>query len=71
MTSDSIKSYVKLYVLYTPTILYVQIIVYIKSGLKPTKDYQFRVIPQVGTGYLAPTPSAALTMLPGKYKYIQ
>ncbi|XP_053385585.1 roundabout homolog 2-like isoform X2 [Mercenaria mercenaria] len=34
------------------------------TGLKPTRDYQFRVIPHVDTRYLAPSPSAALTTMP-------
>lgn len=36
------------------------------AGLKPTKDYQFRVIPQVDSGYLDPSASASLTSMPGK-----
>ncbi|XP_052813115.1 uncharacterized protein LOC128240501 isoform X5 [Mya arenaria] len=34
------------------------------TGLRPTRDYQFRVIPHAETGYMEPTPSAALTTLP-------
>lgn len=36
------------------------------SGLQPSRDYNFRIVPYHGTDYWEPLPPVSITSLPGK-----